>query len=117
MEKEDVLGRTPATPPKAAGAGAETDGRNSSPADPFGVSMAQFYFHLHNDIDVPDDEGHDLPDLQAARAHAMHQARMLVGELAKDEGRIVLHHRIDIEDEHGTVLDSVQFRDVVSIES
>jgi hypothetical protein len=78
--------------------------------------VPRFYFHLHNDIDVPDDEGVDLPDLNAARAHAARQARVTFGETAKDEGRVVLHHRIDIENEQGTVLDTVHFRDAVSVE-
>jgi hypothetical protein len=79
--------------------------------------VPQFYFHLYNDMDVPDDEGEDLPDLHAARAYADRQARALVGESAKQEGRIVLWHRIDIEDEQGAVLDVVHFRDVVQVEN
>jgi hypothetical protein len=78
--------------------------------------VPQFYFHLYNDMDVPDDEGEDLPDLRAARAYADRQARALVGEAAKQDGRIVLWHRIDIEDEKRTVVDTVHFRDVVRIE-
>jgi len=34
----------------------------------------------------------------------------------KAEGRVVLRHRIDIEDSEGTVLASVPFGDVVKIE-
>ena len=78
--------------------------------------MPRYYFHLHNDIDVPDHEGVELPDLDAARAHARLQARTLVGELVKDEGRIILNHHLDIEDEQGTVLETVEFREVVTIE-
>jgi hypothetical protein len=79
--------------------------------------VPRFYFHLYNDIDVPDDEGEDLPDLPAARAYADCQARALVGDMAKQEGRIVLWHRIDIEDSQHKVLDVVHFRDVVRIET
>jgi hypothetical protein len=78
--------------------------------------VPKFYFHLINDMDVPDEEGQELPDLAAARAHGVRQAQILIGEMAKEEARIVLHHRIDIEDEEGTVLDTVRFRDVVSVE-
>ena len=78
--------------------------------------MPRFYFHLHNDVDVPDDEGVELPDLAAARAHAVRCARVTFAEVAKDEGRVVLHHRIDIEDEGGAVLDTVYFRDAVKVE-
>jgi hypothetical protein len=63
--------------------------------------VPRFYFHLHNDVDVPDDEGVELADLEAARVHAVRCARFTFAEVAKDEGRVVLHHRIDIEDGGG----------------
>jgi hypothetical protein len=78
--------------------------------------VPRFYFHLHNNIDAPDHEGVDQPDLEAARKHALHQARVTFGETAKDEGRVVLHHRIDIEDEQGAVLRSVTFGEAVKVE-
>ncbi len=78
--------------------------------------MPRFYFHLYDDLDVPDDEGTDLPDLAAALASASRQARELIAETVKQQGRIVLNHRIDIKDEHGTLIESVEFRDVVTIE-
>jgi len=78
--------------------------------------MPRFYFHLRDDLDVPDDEGVDLPDLEAARAEAVRCARITFGEDAKHDGRVVLHHRIDIEDEQGAVLDTVHLRDAVLVE-
>jgi len=75
------------------------------------------YFHLINDVDVPDEEGVEVADLDAARACAVEQARGLIGEQVKSEGRIVLSHRIDIEDESGAVLETLYFRDVIRIES
>ena len=32
------------------------------------TSVPRFYFHLRNDMDVPDDEGKDLPDLEVPRS-------------------------------------------------
>jgi hypothetical protein len=78
--------------------------------------MPKFYFHLLNDMDVRGPEGIELPDLKAARDKARHDARMLMGEMLKDEAHITLSHRIDIEDEHRRVLDTVWFRDVVQVE-
>ena len=75
------------------------------------------YFHLINDVDVPDEEGVEVADLDAGRACAVEQARGLIGEQVKSEGRIVLSHRIDIEDESGAVLETLYFRDVIRIES
>jgi hypothetical protein len=79
--------------------------------------MGRYYFHLRNDLDVPDDEGKELADLQAARAHAIVMARFEVAEAAKLDGRILLSHRIDIEDEQGRVLSSVSFEEAVSVSS
>jgi hypothetical protein len=78
--------------------------------------MPRFYFHLHNDIDIPDDLGVDLPSFDAAIAHGLDEARHLASQIVLETGRIVLSHRIDIEDEDGTVLDSVQFGDVLKVE-
>jgi hypothetical protein len=78
--------------------------------------VPRFYFHLYNDINVPDEEGVDLPDLDAARAQAVRDARVTFAEMAKDEGRVVLHHRIDIEDEQGAVLATVHFGEAVKVE-
>lgn len=78
--------------------------------------MPRYYFHLHDDLDVIDEDGCELPDLAAAQARAVCEARLMMCDLIVREGRIALHHRIDIEDEHGTVLATVPFRDVVTIE-
>lgn len=79
--------------------------------------MPRFYFHLHNDIDARDDEGVELADLEAARVHAVRLARFTFAETAKDKGRVVLHHRIDIEDSDGKVLDTVRFGDAIQVET
>jgi hypothetical protein len=36
------------------------------------------YFHLLDDIDAPDDEGKELPDLETARKQARHYARIIL---------------------------------------
>jgi len=77
--------------------------------------MPRFYFHLYNDADVSDEDGEELPNLAAARAHAISMARFEISEAAKRDGRIVLSHRIDVEDEDAAVLASVYFRDAVQV--
>lgn len=77
--------------------------------------MPRFYFHLHDDLDVPDDIGIDLRSLEEARAQARHLALFTLAQTVKDEGRFNLDHRVDIEDSDGRVLDTVRFRDVVEI--
>jgi hypothetical protein len=78
--------------------------------------MPKFYFHLHNDVDAPDEEGKELPDIDAARAYAEANAVFTMSETLKEDARINLRHHIDIEDEQRKVLATVRFRDVVAIE-
>ena len=79
--------------------------------------MACYFYHLHNDMDVPDEEGVECASLDEAKTRAAEEALILLAEVLKEEGRISLRHRIDIEDEHGTVLATVSFQDVVNVEA
>lgn len=79
--------------------------------------MPRFFLHLLDDLDVPDEEGVELPDLDAARDCARRHARFTAAETLKEQGRIVLSHSIRIEDEQGNVLDTIYFADVVRVES
>jgi hypothetical protein len=79
--------------------------------------MPRYFFHLHNDVDAMDALGEEWPDLAAARAHAIGLVRFEAAESIKQFGRMVLAHRIDIENAKGEVLGQVQFRDAVTIES
>jgi hypothetical protein len=63
-----------------------------------------------------DAEDIELPDLEIARSHAVRCARVTFAETAKDEGRVALHHCIDIANGEGAVLATVQFGDAVRIE-
>jgi hypothetical protein len=78
--------------------------------------VPQFYFHLLNDVDAPDEEGVELPDLDAARQCAERNLRFTAAETLKEKGQVVLSHRIQIEDAEGNVLDTVHVRDVVKVE-
>jgi hypothetical protein len=42
--------------------------------------MPRYFFYLHIDLDVPDDEGRDLLDLDAAREHALDEIRFTVSQ-------------------------------------
>lgn len=79
--------------------------------------MPRFYFRLHNDMDVPDEEGLELASLEYARAHAVREARNLFGQAANEKGRVSLTDRIDIEDENGSVLGTVRSGDAVQVET
>ena len=77
--------------------------------------MPLYYFHLYNDVIAMDEEGVDLPDLEAAHANGIKEAREMMLETVS-EGRINFSHRIDIADENGDVVDSVMFGEAVAVE-
>jgi hypothetical protein len=79
------------------------------------LRMPHYFFHLYNGIVTSDDEGLDLPDLQAARANGIKEAREMMIETVA-EGWINLSHRIDIADESGAVLATVSFAEAVRVE-
>jgi hypothetical protein len=79
------------------------------------AAVQRFYFHLYDDVISMDEEGTELPSLQAARERAIENARALAcAEVL--EGNLNLKHRIDIADEDGDVVATVHFRDVVELE-
>jgi hypothetical protein len=81
----------------------------------YGAAMPRYFFHLYNDETVMDEEGRMLPDLSAARANAIGEAREMMLETVA-EGRINLSHRIDIADEAGAVVGTVSFGEAVTVE-
>jgi hypothetical protein len=57
-----------------------------------------------------------LRDLQAALKYARRHALFTAAETIEEHGHLVRSHRIEIEDAQGTVLGTVRFEDVISIE-
>jgi hypothetical protein len=76
--------------------------------------MPRFYFHVHDDKTVVDEQGTDLPDLAAARAEAVSGARDLMCEQVR-EGRLNLAHRLEVEDEQHRRVFSLPFRAAIEI--
>lgn len=77
--------------------------------------MPRFLFHLYNDEITRDEEGLELPDMDAARAEALKAARALIGEEAR-LGKVNLSHRIEVEDEIGLPCFTIRFRDAIAME-
>lgn len=77
--------------------------------------MPHFYLHLSNGSgDTRDEEGIDLPDLQAARSEAVSSIRSIL----KDElalGSLDLDGHVRIADGNGNVLCDVPFTEAVDI--
>ncbi|MCP3732708.1 hypothetical protein M9978_20015 [Sphingomonas sp. MG17] len=79
-------------------------------------SMGRFFFHVINDIGVPDEEGEDFDNLAAAHLRAIDYARDLASASVR-QGRLDLQHRIEINDAEGKVLATVTFADAVDVTS
>lgn len=77
--------------------------------------MPVYFFHLRNKIvDVDDEEGVFLPDLEAAKQQALRAAR---DTLCQDirTGAIDLRYRIEVSDSNGKVLHTIKLGDAFTI--
>jgi hypothetical protein len=77
--------------------------------------MPRYFFHIQDGRYVVDEEGADFSSIAAAEQEAIASARSILRE-AVWVGKLPLGERIDIADEQGRVLRSVNFRDAVEIE-
>ena len=79
--------------------------------------MPRFFMHVRDALGtLRDEEGQELPDLEAARREAFHAAKEYLGAklAASDEpSEIDMDRVIDVADATGTVLLSVRFSEVV----
>lgn len=77
--------------------------------------MPRFYFHLSNQIGfVPDEEGEEVADLDAAKLRAIENIRsILAGEVA--EGRLDMNGSIQIAGANGAVIATVRFAEAVEL--
>ena len=78
--------------------------------------MPLFFFHIYDDLDFTDEQGIEMADAATARVAALAGARGMMSEQVKN-GRLVLHHRIEVEDEDGGSVLSLPFGDALVIES
>jgi hypothetical protein len=77
--------------------------------------MKTYFFHLRDGVDVLlDPDGRQLTGLPAAIAAALVEARSIIGADAL-LGTILLEQRIDVEDELGTIVHSLEFEDAVQL--
>jgi hypothetical protein len=76
--------------------------------------VPRYFFHVFDDVIAQDEEGMELPSIEAARLNALIGARDLIAEQVK-RGYFVLSHWIDVVDEQGTPVLTVTFRDAVDI--
>jgi hypothetical protein len=74
--------------------------------------MPLYYFNVYNDDVTLDDEGAELADDHAARAHGVKAARSLAADTAL-HGHITAHHRIEIVDKDQRLIDTIRFDEAV----
>lgn len=77
--------------------------------------MPRYFLHVHNRIGhVPDEEGRDFDDLDAATDAAVEGIRsLLADELSR--GELDLRGRIDIADASGRIVRVVRFSETVEM--
>ena len=77
--------------------------------------MPRYYLHIVDGRMVRDEEGQEFPGLEEARTEAIASARSIMRE-ALWEGRLPLNECIQIADGNGTILETVPFREAITIE-
>ena len=76
--------------------------------------MALYYFNLFNDVITMDDEGVELADDEAARAHAVKEAREMAADTVL-HGHLTCSHRIEFVDEARKPVGNVRFDEAVDV--
>lgn len=75
--------------------------------------MPHYYFHVREGSELSrDEEGQDLPNVEAARREAICASREILGETLLHGGSLN-HRTIEIADETGHVVDVVSANDVL----
>jgi len=73
--------------------------------------MPRFVFHIRNGLGfVPDEEGAEIPSVEAARLHAVRGARSLMSAEVT-EGELDLRGRLEVTDTEGTPVLMLPFRE------
>jgi hypothetical protein len=78
--------------------------------------VPRYFFNIYDDIVVRDDEGMELADVDAARREALAGIREMMCDQVR-QGRLILHHRIEVLDAAGAAVLNMTFGDAVRIET
>lgn len=76
--------------------------------------MPRYFFNVYDDVVTIDEEGLELPNIEAARLVALAGARDLMMEQVK-HGYLALSHWIDVVDEQGAVIYHLTFSEAVDV--
>ena len=78
--------------------------------------MPRYFFDLYDDLVASDDDGRELPDLDAAKRHAIKEARQMIAASTTEQGKIDLLHYIKVRDELGAEVCCIEFEDAVKVQ-
>jgi hypothetical protein len=76
-------------------------------------AMPLYFFNIRDELFTPDEEGEELPDLEAAKVRATEFALVMVAVSMAEGQHIDPNHRIEVTDQTKTVLFTVTFGDVI----
>jgi hypothetical protein len=76
--------------------------------------MPRYFFHLHNDIDSPDEEGKEIAEDHDALQTALEYARRMASEAVR-QGSLDLRHFIVCIRDDGREVGIVRFGDAVKV--
>ena len=77
--------------------------------------MPRYFFHVRNGIgDAEDEEGRELPSVEAARRDAIKGVRSIISDEVK-QGLIDLRGEITVTDEDGAALIRLGFEEAVEL--
>jgi hypothetical protein len=77
--------------------------------------MARYYFHIYNGHgETRDDEGVEMEEAVHARGMAVDSIRSIVADEARS-GLIDLSGHIDVEDQHGDVVFTTEFKEAFNL--
>lgn len=76
--------------------------------------MARYFFHLHNDIDAPDDEGKEFANDRQALECALDCARDVASASVR-RGNLDLRHFIVCVAEDGREVGIVRFAEAINV--
>lgn len=78
--------------------------------------MPRYFFHLYSDVLAEDEEGRELPEIDAVVAECVREARQLLKASIEEAGRIDLRHYLEVRDERGETVFVLHFEDAVTLQ-
>lgn len=76
--------------------------------------MPLYFFNVYNDEITMDEEGQDLPDLEAVHKEAVKSAREMMCDNVR-AGEVTLSHRIEVVDESREIVLNVTYGEAVQV--